>query len=67
MILLLLICSVGVGVWQLREMSTTANQLATTDNEKLQMTVRWRNTIDLNWIRTKAAIMDGDAARIAAW
>lgn len=67
LVLVLLICSVGVGVWQMRELAATANKLATSDNEKLQMTVRWRNTIDLNWIRTKAAILDGDAARIADW
>lgn len=66
-ILLLLICSVGAGVWQMRQLTDTVNTLATTDNEKLQMVVRWRQTIDLNWIRTKAAMLDGDAVRIAAW
>ena len=66
-IVLLLICSVGVGVWQMRELTATANTLATSDNEKLQMVVRWRQTIDLNWIRTKAAILESDPARIATW
>jgi len=66
-VLLLLVISVGVGVWQMRELTATTRNLATTDSEKLQMAVRWRQTIDLNWIRTKAAIADGDAARVAAW
>ena len=66
-ILLLQICNVGVGVWQMRALTSTMKALATEDNEKLQMAVRWRQTIDLNWIRTKAAIQDGDAARVAAW
>ena len=66
-ILLLLVSSVGIGVWQLRELSATTRTLATTDAEKLGVTVRWRQTIDINWIRTKAAILDGDTKRIAAW
>ena len=66
-ILLLLISSVGVGVWQMRELTATTRALATVESEKLQMAVRWRQTIDLNWIRTKAAMLDGDAAQIAAW
>ena len=67
LILLLLVSSVGIGTWQMRALTTTAKDLATVDGEKLQMAVRWRQTIDLNWIRTKAAIFDGDAVRIAAW
>jgi methyl-accepting chemotaxis protein len=66
-ILLLLVSSVGVGVWQMRELTATTRNLATTESEKLQMAVRWRQTIDLNWIRTKAAILDGDASRVAGW
>ena len=66
-ILVLLASSVGVGVWQMRELTTTTRNLATVDSEKLQMAERWRNTIDLNWIRTKAAMLDGDAVRIATW
>jgi len=66
-ILLLLAASVGIGVWQMRELTATAKRLATVEREKLQMAVQWRQTIDLNWIRTKAAILDGDPKRIDAW
>ena len=66
-ILLLLAASVGIGVWQMRELTSTAKRLATVESEKLQMAVQWRQTIDLNWIRTKAAMLDGDPKRIDAW
>ncbi len=66
-ILVLLVCSVAIGVFQMRALAETARNLATVDSEKLQVAVRWRQTIDLNWIRTKAAALDGDATRVAAW
>ena len=67
LILLLLASSVGIGVWGMRELTATAKTLATTESEKLDVAVRWRQTIDLNWVRTKAAMLDGDTKRIAAW
>jgi methyl-accepting chemotaxis protein len=66
-ILLILATSVAVGVWRLQELAATARALATVDNEKLQLAVQWRQTIDLNWIRTKAAMVDSDTSRIAMW
>ncbi|WP_439606199.1 methyl-accepting chemotaxis protein [Hydrogenophaga sp.] len=67
--LVLLITAVitGIGVWRLQELAQTTRQLATIDNEKLQLAVQWRQTIDLNWVRTRAAILDSDTSRIAAW
>jgi len=67
--LVLLITAVitGIGVWRLQELAHTTRQLATIDNEKLQLAVQWRQTIDLNWVRTRAAILDSDTSRIAAW
>ncbi len=67
LVLLILALSVGVGVWRLRELAATTHRLATVDNEKLQLAVAWRQTIDLNWIRTRAAILDASATRMAAW
>ena len=66
-ILLILATSVGVGVWRLQELANTARALATVENEKLQNAVAWRQTIDLNWIRTKAALLDADTSRIEMW
>lgn len=66
-ILLILATTVGVGVWRLQELAATSRALATVDNEKLQLAVRWRQTIDLNWVRTKAAILDADTSRLKMW
>jgi len=66
-ILLILALCVGLGYWRLQELATTTRALGTVENEKLQLAVTWRQTIDLNWVRTKAALLDGDASRIAMW
>lgn len=57
----------GIGVWRLQELVQTTRMLAQEDNEKLQLAVRWRQTIDLNWIRTRAAILDSDLSRVPMW
>jgi methyl-accepting chemotaxis protein len=67
LVLLITAVMAGIGVWRLQELTQTTRQLATTDNEKLQLAVRWRQTIDVNWVRTRAAILDSDTSRIPAW
>jgi len=57
----------ATGVWRLQGLAETTHQLGTIDNEKLKMAVQWRQTIDLNWIRTRASIMDADTSRIPLW
>ncbi|MEK9802107.1 MAG: MCP four helix bundle domain-containing protein, partial [Curvibacter sp.] len=66
MLFILVLC-VGLGYWRLQELATTARALGTYENEKLQLAVAWRQTIDLNWVRTKAALLDGDAGRVKMW
>ncbi|CDS50363.1 Methyl-accepting chemotaxis protein I (serine chemoreceptor protein) [Polaromonas sp. CG9_12] len=67
--LILLITAViaGIGVWRLQELASTTRQLGVEDSEKLKMAVRWRQTIDLNWIRTQASVLDADTSRMAMW
>lgn len=67
LVLLITALMAGIGVWHLQELSNTTHQLATEDNEKLQLAVQWRQTIDVNWVRTRAAILDSGTSRIAAW
>jgi methyl-accepting chemotaxis protein len=57
----------ATGVWRLQGLAETTHQLGTIDNEKLKMAVQWRQTIDLNWVRTRASIMDADTSRIPLW
>jgi methyl-accepting chemotaxis protein len=66
-ILLILVASVMTGVWRLSDLLSTTQQLAVVDNEKLHMAVQWRQTIDLNWVRTQAALSEADAGRIPFW
>ena len=67
--LILLITAViaGIGVWRLQELAVTTRQLGAEDSEKLKMAVQWRQTIDLNWIRTQASVLDVDTSRIPMW
>jgi methyl-accepting chemotaxis protein len=66
-VLLILVLCVGLGYWRLQELAATTRALGTIDNEKLQLAVQWRQTIDLNWVRTKAALLDSDTSRIKMW
>ena len=65
--LLITVVIAGIGVWRLQELAHTTRQLSTVDNEKLQMAVQWRQTIDLNWIRTRASVLDADTSRMSMW
>jgi methyl-accepting chemotaxis protein len=56
-----------IGVWRLQELADTTRQLGTEDNEKLKMAVQWRQTVDLNWIRTRASVLDSDTSRMPMW
>ena len=66
-ILLLLTGIIMVGVWRLQELTATTHVLATEDQEKLRAAELWRQTNDLNWVRTKAALADRDPNNIKVW
>jgi methyl-accepting chemotaxis protein len=66
-ILLIVAASAAMGVWRLQTLAGLTHALATEDNEKNQVAVRWRQTIDLNWVRTQAALLDADTRRIPMW
>ena len=66
-ILLFLATSVAVGVWRLHELAATVRSLGTVENEKLQLAVQWRQSLELNSLRTSAAIIDPDSGRSAMW
>jgi methyl-accepting chemotaxis protein len=57
----------GLGVWQLQQVADTAHALATQDAERLRLASGWQHIIDLNWVRTRAAILDSDTKRIPQW
>jgi methyl-accepting chemotaxis protein len=67
LVLLITALMAGIGVWRLQGLVQTTRTLAGEDNEKLQLAARWRQTIDINWVRTRAAILDSDTSRIPMW
>ena len=56
-ILVILALNVGVGVWRLQQLTDRMRVMATTDSEKLELAVRWLNTVTLNGVRTRAALL----------
>ncbi len=66
-ILLILATSSAMGVWRLRQLAATTHAIGTVDTEKLRLAMQWRQTIELNWVRTRAAILDPMTSRLSAW
>ncbi|MES2185016.1 MAG: methyl-accepting chemotaxis protein [Pseudomonadota bacterium] len=66
-VLCLVALSVGVGVWRLTALAEVAREMATTDIDRLRVAEAWRQSIDINWVRTRAAILDADPAHVAQW
>ena len=65
--LVLLITAViaGIGAWRLETLAQTTQQLTQVDNERLQATMEWRQNIELNWMRTRAAVLATDSGHFA--
>ena len=57
----------GVGVWRLQELASTTQRLVTEDTEKLKLAVSLHQISDLNWVRTRAMVLDNDLSRTAMW
>ena len=57
----------GVGVWRLQELASTTQRLVTEDTEKLKLAVSLQQISDLNWVRTRAMVLDNDLSRTAMW
>ncbi len=56
-----------MGVWRLQDLAAVTQQLTSTDNERLRAAVQWRQGIDQNWIRTRAALLNADTSHLAQW
>lgn len=57
----------GVGYWRLQALGAATHQLTYDDNERLRATMQWRQAIELNWGRTRAAASAADADQLAKW
>ncbi|MBF6629884.1 MAG: MCP four helix bundle domain-containing protein [Comamonas sp.] len=55
----------AIGVWRLQALEATTQQITQIDNERLRASMQWRQGIELNWTRTRAAILGNDARHFA--
>lgn len=67
LVLLLLALCASIGVWRLQELAHTAEVMGTTDNDRLRQVSTWRSAIELNWVRTRAALDETNPVHIKAW
>ncbi len=67
LILLIVAASAAIGSWRLQELANTTRELGTVHNEKLVLAARWRLNVELNWLRTRAALLDSDVRSMALW
>lgn len=67
LVFILLLSSIGVGAWRLQELSTVTRRLATVDKDKYDLAAQWHDGIDLNWTRTRAALLDPDTNQVMVW
>ena len=66
-ILLILVISGGIAIWQLRELTSSAQTIATAGQLKIVLAQQWSQAIDLNWVRTQAALGSSNKDALAQW
>ena len=66
-VLVLLMLCVGVASWQITNLSSELTRLATVDRDKFDLALVWRSNVELNWVRTKAALLADSKEDGEAW
>jgi methyl-accepting chemotaxis protein len=56
----------SIGIWRLGTLKAAANELATAELERNELSQKWTSDIKLNWVRTSAALNASDQAYIGA-
>ncbi|HEV6968777.1 methyl-accepting chemotaxis protein [Roseateles sp.] len=65
-VLLIVVMLAAVGVWQLEKLKEASHKVATTEMERKSLAQGWVAAIELNWVRTGAALRSGDAGQFDA-
>ncbi|ANY62133.1 hypothetical protein MA05_08560 [Comamonas aquatica] len=65
LVLLITATIAGLGIWRLQTLGQAMDRLTREDSQRLQATNEWRQGIELNWMRTRAAILSPDAHHFA--
>jgi methyl-accepting chemotaxis protein len=67
LVLLVVAALAAAGVWRLEALKRDSHQVATIDMERSVMAHRWSALIELNWVRTLAALRSTDTAQFEGW
>jgi len=54
----------GIGVWRLGTLKAAAHELATVELQRSELSQQWTADINLNWVRTSAALTASDPALV---
>lgn len=65
-VLLITASIAGIGIWRLGTLKAAANDLAALEMERSNLAARWSANINLNWVRTSAALFAADAGYVKA-
>lgn len=65
--LLLQAITAFIGIWQLHEVTTSAKLMGQQVNNQLKLAQNWHAAIELNWARSKGALLDSDHKKIDQW
>ena len=60
LVLLMTAIIASMGIWRLQTLGNTLDQLTSHDNERLQATMEWHQSVVMNWLRTRNALMSPD-------
>ncbi len=66
-ILTIVTIGLAAGVWRIDRIASAAEALGTTESEKLTLAIRWHDAVEMNWVRTLAAVRDADPSNLATW
>jgi methyl-accepting chemotaxis protein len=66
-ILAIVAIGLAASVWRIHNIAATAASLGTTESEKVALAIQWHDAVELNWVRTVAAVRDADPSHLAKW
>lgn len=65
--LLIQAITASIGIWRLHEMTASAKLMGQQANNQLKLAQKWHAYIELNWVRSKGALLDSDYKKIDQW
>ena len=57
----------AASIWRIDNIAATAEALGTTESEKVALAIQWHDAVELNWVRTVAAVRDADPSHLPTW